>query len=158
MEAQTYTEGIRDARQVVIRDLVGRTLYLGKVSGSLYLENLEKCTIFVACRQIRVHNSSDTSIYLFVLSKPVIEDCKNIRFGSLNDFEGREKFLISCGIEEKTEQNKEAQLEENSHCTLSLNKWDQVLDFNSPSGMSPNWHKLEAHTTYVDFSLSKQLA
>ncbi|WVN89855.1 uncharacterized protein L203_105085 [Cryptococcus depauperatus CBS 7841] len=49
---------------------------------SAMLSGLTHCLIIVGCQQFRAHSSSDITVLLDVASLPVIEHCKNVKFGS----------------------------------------------------------------------------
>uniref|UniRef100_A0A7S2W7D6 C-CAP/cofactor C-like domain-containing protein n=1 Tax=Mucochytrium quahogii TaxID=96639 RepID=A0A7S2W7D6_9STRA len=55
-------------------------VFIGPVAGSCFFENCKNCTFMIASRQIRIHDSQDCDFYLHVLSRPIIEHCKTLRF------------------------------------------------------------------------------
>lgn len=63
-----------------IRSITDTVLVLPPVHGSVLVHNLARCTLVVKCHQFRMHASHDVDVYLFITSKPVIEDCSGIRF------------------------------------------------------------------------------
>jgi Tubulin binding cofactor C len=62
-----------------LRGLSHCTVYCGPVRGSVYVEDCSDCTIVVACRQLRIHTTYRTDMYVHTLSGPIIEDCNAIR-------------------------------------------------------------------------------
>ncbi|THH04125.1 hypothetical protein EW145_g5751 [Phellinidium pouzarii] len=71
-----------DLTAVHIRDVKDSLLLLGYVRGSVLVHNLERCTVVVACHQLRVHSSHETRFHLHVASNAVIEDCSSLTFGA----------------------------------------------------------------------------
>ena len=57
----------------------------GNVSGPAHVTGLEKCVIFVASRQLRMHDCKDCDVYLHCSSRPIIERCEGISFAPLPD-------------------------------------------------------------------------
>jgi Tubulin binding cofactor C len=62
-----------------LRGLSHCTVYCGPVRGSVYVEDCSDCTVVVACRQLRIHTTYRTDMYVHTLSGPIIEDCNAIR-------------------------------------------------------------------------------
>ncbi len=52
----------------------------GPVGGSTFFEKLTSCTLIIASRQIRIHESTKCDFYIQVSSNPIIEDCSSIRY------------------------------------------------------------------------------
>lgn len=80
------------------------TIYLGPCCTSVYLENCTGCTIFIACHQLRIHETNDCRLYVRVNSHPIIEDCSNLGFAPYSfsysdietDFEVSHYLLCCC--------------------------------------------------------------
>ncbi|KAH8376971.1 hypothetical protein KR093_002414 [Drosophila rubida] len=106
------------------------TLLCGPVSRSFFAEQLERCTIAIACQQLRLHSSHATRIYLHVTCRAIIEDCRRIDIDVYNyDYAELEADYAASGL------NK------------SQNNYTDVADFNwlSPDVPSPNWTLLKDH-------------
>ncbi|XP_034475213.1 tubulin-specific chaperone C [Drosophila innubila] len=106
------------------------TLLCGPVARSLFAEQLERCTIAIACQQLRLHSSQATRIYLHVTCRAIIEDCRQIEIDVYNyDYAELEADYATSGL------NK------------SQNNYTDVADFNwlSPDVPSPNWTLLKDH-------------
>lgn len=106
-----------------MNDLKDCTVYAGPVAGSAFFENCINCTLVVASRQIRIHDSIGCDFYLQVSSNPIVEDCSGIRVSkyhmSYTDIE--DHFKVS-GLDR------------------SSNYWDNVQDFKWHRVQhSPNW-------------------
>lgn len=106
------------------------TLLCGPVARSFFAEQLERCTIAIACQQLRLHSSLATRIYLHVTCRAIIEDCRQIDIDVYNyDYAELESDYAKSGL------NK------------SQNNYTDVADFNwlSPDVPSPNWTLLKDH-------------
>ncbi|BFF96351.1 tubulin-specific chaperone C [Drosophila madeirensis] len=106
------------------------TLLCGPVARSFFAEQLDRCTVAIACQQLRLHSSHSTRIYLHVTCRAIIEDCKKIEIGEFNyDYPELEADYAASGL------NK------------SQNNYTDVADFNwlSPDVHSPNWSLLKDH-------------
>ncbi|XP_017076113.2 tubulin-specific chaperone C [Drosophila eugracilis] len=106
------------------------TLLCGPIARSFFAENLDDCTLSIACQQLRLHSSRSIRIYLHVTCRAIIEDCKGIEIGEFNyDYPELEADYLASGL------NK------------SQNNYTDVADFNwlSPDVPSPNWSLLKDH-------------
>ncbi|XP_034100122.1 tubulin-specific chaperone C [Drosophila albomicans] len=106
------------------------TLLCGPVARSFFAEQLERCTVAIACQQLRLHSSHATRIYLHVTCRAIIEDCRRIDIDVYNyDYPELEADYAASGL------NK------------SQNNYTDVADFNwlSPDVASPNWTLLKDH-------------
>ncbi|XP_017132656.1 tubulin-specific chaperone C [Drosophila elegans] len=106
------------------------TLLCGPISRSFFAENMDECTLSIACQQLRLHSSGAIRIYLHVTCRAIIEDCKDIQIGEFNyDYSELEADYLASGL------NK------------SQNNYTDVADFNwlSPDVHSPNWSLIKDH-------------
>lgn len=58
-------------------------LICGQINGPAHITSVEDSIIVVTSRQFRMHNCSNVDVYLSSSSNPVIEDCRNVRFGRI---------------------------------------------------------------------------
>ena len=58
----------------------------GRVSGPAHVTNLEDTVIVTTCRQLRMHECKRVDVYLHCSSRPIIENCSQVRFAPLPDF------------------------------------------------------------------------
>ena len=82
------------------------------------------CSIWLASRQVRIHDSRDCQVYLRTASRPIIEDCSGMAFAPWQalSYEGAEGQLQA------------AQLQQDSGL------WSQVQDFKwLRATPSPHW-------------------
>lgn len=105
---------------LTLKNITQSLIICGHVDGAAHLTNVTSSVIVVSSRQFRMHDSTDCDVYLLTSSRPIIEDCKGIRFSRLP------REYVTNTDQETGEQ------------------WREVDDFkwlrNEPS---PNWSILE---------------
>ncbi|XP_033231761.1 tubulin-specific chaperone C [Belonocnema kinseyi] len=104
------------------------TILVGPISSSVFAHDCSDCTFAFACQQLRLHSSSNCTIYLHVTSRAIIEDCTKIRVAPYNwSYEDQLSHFNLAGLDPK------------------INNWNCVDDFNwlSSEKSSPNWSVLE---------------
>jgi hypothetical protein len=88
----------------------------GHVAGAAHITAVENSIIVVASRQVRMHDCKNVDVYLHCASRPIIEDCVNIRFSPIP-----ECYMLDSG-------------------EVPRNHWDEVDDFKwLKAEHSPNW-------------------
>lgn len=65
---------------LTLNDITSSVIIASNVSGPIHMTNVQDCTLILECQQFRMHKSSNVDVYLFCPSRPIIEDCSNIRF------------------------------------------------------------------------------
>eukprot|EP00756_Hemistasia_phaeocysticola_P052479 Hpha_TRINITY_DN27720_c0_g1::TRINITY_DN27720_c0_g1_i1::g.157161::m.157161 len=107
-----------------LSDLRDCEVFIRPVDGSVFVERCEGCTLVIAARQLRVHNTKGCSFYLHCGSQPIIEDCADCGFAPFTwEWEGRDEVFASTTL------------------AGHKNKWAQVNDFKwIRLQQSPNWH------------------
>lgn len=102
-------------------------IFSGPVSTSIFAENCENCTLVIACQQLRLHNSKNTNIYLYVTSRAIMEECKEIRVAPYNwEYENIVSDFENAGFD------------------TDVNNWTFIDDFNWLNQKhSPNWKEIE---------------
>ncbi|GJJ14515.1 hypothetical protein Clacol_008779 [Clathrus columnatus] len=78
------------------RDLNRTILVIPPIDGSVLLHNIHNSIIILACRQFRIHDSTNTTILLDVFSNPIIERSNNLRFGT---FPEELKYALSADFD-----------------------------------------------------------
>lgn len=104
------------------------TVLVGPVTSSVFAHDCNECTFAFACQQLRLHSSTDCTIYLHVTSRAIIEDCAKIRVAPYNwSYEDQTSHFNLAGLDPK------------------VNNWNCIDDFNwlSSEKHSPNWSVLE---------------
>ncbi|KAI9777698.1 MAG: hypothetical protein M1839_008617 [Geoglossum umbratile] len=101
---------------LALKNIRDSLIVCGHVDGPIHITGIENSAIVVACRQFRMHDCKEVDVYLLCASRPIIEDCSDIRFSPLP-----ESYML------KSEQPIE-------------NQWDKVDDFKwLKAEHSPNW-------------------
>ncbi|XP_058096822.1 tubulin-folding cofactor C [Magnolia sinica] len=110
-------------RALFIHRLRNCRVYVGPVSGSIHIEEVEGCLFMLASHQIRIHHAKATDFYLRVRSRPIIEDSSGVGFAPYGlVYEGIEKEMRDSGLGDET------------------GNWANVDDFRWLRAMqSPNW-------------------
>lgn len=109
----------------------------GPTSGSVFVDDCLKSTIVVACHQLRVHRTSNTSFYLRVTSRAIIEDCSSVQFAPYNwMYAGLDEDFRKAGLDQQR------------------NNWNAVDDFNwlAADKQSPNWSVMDKDTRIASWS------
>jgi len=110
-----------------VRDLRRCRVFVGPTSGSIFVDRCNDCVFVLACQQLRIHTTVDTSFYIHVTSKAIVEDCSRVAFAPYNlDYSGLDADYTTSGLDR------------------SRNNWQYVDDFNflATEAVSPNWRVL----------------
>lgn len=108
--------------------LVQCTILIGPVTTSVFVDDCRECEFAFACQQLRLHTSTNCTIYLHVTSRAIIEDCTKIRVAPYNwTYEDQVNHFKLAGLDPK------------------INNWNCIDDFYwlSTEKSSPNWSILE---------------
>ena len=65
---------------LTLKGVSSSLLACGQVNGAAHITKVENSVIVVSCHQFRMHDCKNVDIYLSCSSKPIIEDCSNVRF------------------------------------------------------------------------------
>lgn len=96
-------------------------LLCSSISGPAHITNVKNSVLVLDCKQFRMHECENVDIYLYCTSRPIIEDCKNIRFAEIPPT------IIDL-------------LHSSLETAPSANLWDQIDDFKwLKAEQSPNW-------------------
>jgi len=103
----------------------------GTVTGSVFINNCQNCQVVVPCHQLRIHETKNTHFYINVVSRAIIENCKNVQFAPYN---------WSYSHENTASKKLNDPLE-----TSSIVNWQSIDDFNwlKQNEKSPNWSFLD---------------
>ncbi|CAG8954151.1 hypothetical protein HYFRA_00005769 [Hymenoscyphus fraxineus] len=103
---------------LALKNIKQSLVIAGRVAGAAHITGIEDSIIVVDSRQVRMHDCKNVDIYLQCASRPIIEDCNNVRFSPIPE----------CHRSTSAEYE---------------NQWDQVDDFKwLKSEHSPNWSTL----------------
>lgn len=144
-QALVYPRGSLEGKDVLLHDLCDARVVILDVVGAVRANNLKNCEVvasavagsvhvtgargskfWLACRQVRIHESVDTSFYLDAKGKPIVESCEGVRFGEGRiQSKGWRELLEMAGLKEE-------------------NRWREVQDFNwLHESQSPHWSLVE---------------
>jgi len=71
---------------LMLKNINESLIIAGHVAGAAHITAVENSVIVVASRQVRIHDCKNVDIYLLCTSRPIIEDCTNIRFSPIPEF------------------------------------------------------------------------
>ncbi|TVY45464.1 Tubulin-folding cofactor C, partial [Lachnellula subtilissima] len=101
---------------LALKNIKHSLIIAGQVAGAAHITGVEDSIIVVASRQVRMHDCKNVDIYLHCASRPIIEDCSNVRFSPIPECH---KVIGAEPV---------------------VNQWDQVDDFKwLKAEHSPNW-------------------
>lgn len=87
---------------MTITSVTSSLLLCGSVSGPVHITGVKKSVLVIKCRQFRMHECEDVDVYLHCTSRPIIEDCKRIRFAELPRFHVCWIQIVSIGFPGRT--------------------------------------------------------
>jgi hypothetical protein len=68
-----------------LKNIKDSLIVCGQVAGAIHITNVKNSVLVISCRQFRMHGSKSVDVYLHSASRPIIEDCEDIRFAPLPD-------------------------------------------------------------------------
>lgn len=68
---------------LTMQNIKNSLVIAGHVAGAAHITGVEDSIILVASRQVRIHQCKNVDVYLHSASRPIIEDCSNIRFAPI---------------------------------------------------------------------------
>jgi hypothetical protein len=68
---------------LALKNIKQSLIIAGQVAGAAHITGVENSIIVVASRQVRMHDCKNVDIYLHCASRPIIEDCSNVRFSPI---------------------------------------------------------------------------
>lgn len=68
---------------LALKNIKHSLIIAGQVAGAAHITGVEDSIIVVASRQVRMHDCKNVNIYLHCASRPIIEDCSNVRFSPI---------------------------------------------------------------------------
>ncbi|KXX76764.1 Tubulin-folding cofactor C [Madurella mycetomatis] len=119
---------------LTLNGISSSVIVAGHVDGPVHITGVRDSVIVVTARQVRIHECENVVFYLHCVSRPIIEDCKGVKFAPAPESYWTDK--------EKQE----------------TNMWDQVDDFKwlKPTP-SPNWTLVSEQDMISDETWKKTL-
>ena len=68
---------------LTIRNISSSLLLCGRIDGPAHITSIQNSVMVIKCRQFRMHECNNVDVYLTCFSRPIIEDCSEIRFTRL---------------------------------------------------------------------------
>ena len=124
---------------LTLKNIRDSLVICGQVAGAIHITGVENSVIVTACRQFRMHGSKNTDVYLHCSSRPIIEDCGQIRFAPLP-----EAYVRSFPSVLPSPSGSLTRAQSTSQIASTANQWDQIDDFKwLQSEPSPNYSILQ---------------
>ncbi|KAK4038289.1 tubulin binding cofactor C-domain-containing protein [Parachaetomium inaequale] len=118
-DADDEDMGCAPFASLTLKEIQGSVIVAGHVAGPVHVTGVRDSVVMVMARQVRIHECKNVVFYLHCVSRPIVEDCKGVRFAKAPG-----AFLTD---KEKSE----------------ANLYDQVDDFKwLKTFSSPNWSLL----------------
>jgi hypothetical protein len=128
---------------LTLRNIRDSLVICGHVNGPAHVTDVQNSVIVTTCRQFRMHDCKDVDVYLLCTSRPIIEDCRNVRFAPLPQSMVRYSFWYPNKVSHHDPTLICCPLQLLSNDDLTQNKFDQVDDFKwLKAEHSPNWSVL----------------
>ncbi|KAL3426218.1 tubulin binding cofactor C [Phlyctema vagabunda] len=70
---------------LALQNIKHSLIIAGHVAGAVHITGVEDSIIVVTSRQVRMHECKNVDMYLHCASRPIIEDCSNVRFAPIPD-------------------------------------------------------------------------
>lgn len=86
--------------------------FFGPIKNSVFFRDCDNCEIHTACNQFRWRDLTNSVVYLFCETEPVIESSNNLTFAPYN---------VAYPLQDKHAEATELDVNEN--------KWDMIFDF-----------------------------
>jgi len=68
---------------LMLQNIKNSLVVAGQVAGAAHITAVEDSVIAVTARQVRMHECKNVDVYLMCSSRPIIEDCRSVRFAPL---------------------------------------------------------------------------
>ncbi|KAK8254481.1 tubulin binding cofactor C-domain-containing protein [Phyllosticta capitalensis] len=138
-EAQpaAQAQGAAPFAALTLKNIKSSLVVCGRVSGAIHLTNLAHSVVVVSTRQFRMHECRDVAVYLACSSRPIIEDCVDVRFAPCPSLYSSPPLSSSPPPTSSSTDSSTPGTE------THVNLWDQVDDFKwLKAEPSPNWRAL----------------
>ena len=108
--------------QVQIDQLVNCRVFIGACASSIFIRNCENCVFYTACRQLRLREVVNSTLYIYSMAEVHIEYSNALKFAPFNGgYPEQERHLSSANLD-------------SSH-----NLWYDIFDHNDPGKERLNW-------------------
>jgi hypothetical protein len=66
-----------------LKNIKNSLIICGQTAGAVHITNVQNSVLVISCRQFRMHASKKVDVYLHSASRPIIEDCEQVRFAPM---------------------------------------------------------------------------
>jgi hypothetical protein len=66
-----------------LKNIKDSLIVCGQTAGAVHITDVSNSVLVISCRQFRMHGSKKVDIYLHSASRPIIEDCEQVRFAPM---------------------------------------------------------------------------
>lgn len=80
MSTPTQAGGGAPFASLALKNILDSLIVAGHVDGPCHITGLRDSKVLVVARQVRIHECENVDFYLYCASRPIIEDCKGLRF------------------------------------------------------------------------------
>ncbi len=63
-----------------MKDVSESVVLAGHIDGPAHITGLEKTILIISCQQFRLHDSRNMDVYISCGTRPIIENCRDVRF------------------------------------------------------------------------------
>jgi hypothetical protein len=68
---------------IYLKNITSSLILCGQVAGAIHITNVTDSVLVITTRQFRMHGSRNVDVYLHAASRPIVEDCVDVRFAPL---------------------------------------------------------------------------
>lgn len=79
-QGTTNNELSQPLATLTLKGITDSIVITGAIAGPIHITDMKNSLLVTACRQFRMHASHRTDVYLQCSSRPIIEECSDIRF------------------------------------------------------------------------------
>jgi hypothetical protein len=66
-----------------LKNITDSLIVCGHIAGAIHITDVENSVLVISTRQFRMHGSKKVDVYLHSASRPIIEDCAQVRFAPM---------------------------------------------------------------------------
>ena len=94
---------VSPAGSIFLSNLTRCKVLVKPIDGSVFVQGCRECTFVAAARQLRIHDTHDSSFYLHCVSEPIIEACTAVGFAPFTwDFDGKDATFAQTTLHNTT--------------------------------------------------------
>lgn len=111
--------------QVQIDEVENSRIFIGACASSIFIRNCKNCVFYTCCRQLRLRDVTNCTLYVYSMAEVHIELSSNLQFAPFNGgYPDHAKHLRAANLD------------------VSHNLWYDIFDHNDPGRTHVNWSLL----------------